>query len=76
MNADTRPVAFRLIFDAALCDGHGMCSLRFPDRITLDFWGYAVCDPAPFDDPKLRAKAQVAVRCCPEGALRIAEETR
>jgi len=53
-----------------------MCSLRFPDRITLDYWGYAVCDPAPFDDPKLCARAKVAVRCCPEGALRIAEESR
>lgn len=61
----------RFAFDAARCDGHGMCSLRCPERISLDFWGYAVCDPRPFNDPGLRRKAEAAMRCCPEGALAL-----
>lgn len=73
MSTEKRPVAFRLIFDAARCDGHGMCSLRFPERITLDYWGYAMCDPEPFEETTLHRKANVAARCCPEGALRVVE---
>ena len=73
MSEEKRPVGYRLIFDAARCDGHGMCSLRFPERITLDYWGYAVCDPEPFDDPRLLGKARVSARCCPEGAIRVVE---
>lgn len=73
MSTGNRPVRFRLIFDAARCDGHGMCSLRFPERITLDYWGYAMCDPEPFEETSLKRKATVAARCCPEGALRVVE---
>ncbi len=61
----------RLAFDASRCDGHGMCSLVLPERISLDRWGFAVADPAPFDDARTARRARAAVRCCPVGALRI-----
>jgi len=68
-----RKATLRLLFDAARCDGHGICALRCPELIGLDEWGYARVDPTPSADPETVARARRAVRACPNGALRADE---
>ena len=57
--------------DGARCDGHGICVLRLPQRITLDEWGYAVIDPVPIDTELDLQRARRAIRACPAGALEL-----
>jgi ferredoxin len=52
------------------CDGHGLCAELFPERITLDDWGYPIIDPAPIS-PQLRGHAKRAIAQCPVLALRL-----
>lgn len=63
------PRGLRLVFDASRCDGHGMCSVRCPERIVLDPWGFADVDPTPVDDRRSIRRATAAARSCPAGAL-------
>ena len=61
-----KPVTLRL--DPIACEGHGLCSELFPERITLDDWGYPIIDPQSI--PKeLEKHAQRAVSECPKVAL-------
>jgi ferredoxin len=55
-----RSDAHRLI----TCDGHGVCAELFPERVTLDDWGYPSVDPTPIDD-RLLPHAKRAVEQCP-----------
>lgn len=66
MSPDASP---RLSFDAAKCDGWGMCTVIFPEGISLDPWGFAHVTEDPITDPRLRRKARRAVACCPRGAI-------
>lgn len=63
---------FVLELDGAACDGHGICLLCCPDRVSLDEWGFAVVDREPIRDLATLRRAQRAVRACPAGALRLA----
>lgn len=63
------PAAVRLHFDASRCDGLGMCSIVFPERIALDEWGYARVASEPITDRSAVRRASRAVRGCPGGAL-------
>jgi len=45
--------------------------LRFPQRISLDEWGYAVVDPRQLERAEDVARAKRAVRACPAGALEL-----
>ncbi|HUZ19599.1 MAG TPA: ferredoxin [Acidimicrobiales bacterium] len=67
------PPRSRLLVDGARCDGHGICALSCPERISLDEWGYATVDPAPIEDRATFARARRAVAACPAGALRLAD---
>jgi ferredoxin len=50
------------------CDGHGLCAELFPERVTLDEWGYPVVAAEPI--PKeLEQHARRAVAECPAVAL-------
>jgi ferredoxin len=60
----------RIVVDPIACTGHGLCAELFPERITLDDWGYPIVDPAPID-PHDRANARRAVDACPALALRL-----
>jgi ferredoxin len=52
------------------CDGHGLCAELFPERVTLDEWGFPVVDPTPI--PKsLERHAKRAVAECPVLALSL-----
>ena len=61
----------QLRLDAARCDGHGICALMCPDRISLDEWGYAAVDPTPITDSRTLATADRAARACPERVLTV-----
>ena len=60
---------WRLVVDATLCDGHGICVLHCPDLVTLDEWGYAGIENDVVDTPGPMRRARRAVAACPEGAL-------
>jgi ferredoxin len=55
------------------CDAYGMCAEMFPERITLDDWGYPMIDGRPLS-PQLLELARRAVAACPTAALRLAED--
>jgi ferredoxin len=61
-------VSFRLVLNPIECVGHGMCAELFPERITLDDWGYPIIDPAPVT-PNLEDHARRCVSACPTLAL-------
>ena len=50
------------------CEAHGLCAELFPERITLDEWGYPVIDTRPIP-PALVEHARRAVAACPTLAL-------
>jgi len=61
-------ISFRIIVNPITCVGHGMCAELFPERITLDDWGYPIIDPKPIP-PHLVEHARRAVAACPTLAL-------
>lgn len=63
-------VTYRLLVDPIRCDGKGICAELFPERVSLDDWGFPIVDPAPLDRSQLR-DARRAVQLCPVLALRL-----
>lgn len=61
--------------DPIACDGHGLCAELFPERITLDDWGYPVVDGKPIPD-ELMAHARRAADACPTLALLLERDRR
>jgi ferredoxin len=59
--------------DPIACDGHGLCAELFPERITLDDWGYPIIDGKPIPDDLL-AHARRAADACPTLALLLEQE--
>ena len=51
-----------------MCVAHGLCAELFPERITLDDWGYPIIDPTPIT-PALVEHARRAAEACPTLAL-------
>ena len=39
-------MTLRLVVNPITCVGHGICADLFPERITLDDWGYPIIDPS------------------------------
>lgn len=50
------------------CDGHGLCAELFPERVSLDEWGYPIVDDRAITDD-LEQHARRAVAECPALAL-------
>jgi len=63
-------VAHKVRLDPITCDGRGVCAELFPERISLDDWGYAIVDDTPID-ARLLPHARRAVEACPVIALRL-----
>jgi len=57
--------------DPVACEGHGLCAELFPERISVDDWGYPIIDPEPIPR-SLSGHARRAVTACPVLALRLA----
>lgn len=58
--------------DWTRCDGHGLCAPMWPERISLDEWGFPVVAPEPLDDDELPF-ARRTTGVCPKLALWIDE---
>ncbi len=56
--------------DPIACEGHGLCAELFPERVTLDDWGFPIIDDSPVP-AGLERHARRAVRECPKLALRL-----
>jgi ferredoxin len=56
--------------DPIACEGHGLCAELFPERVSLDDWGYPIVDPEPIP-AALEGHARRAVSACPMLALRL-----
>jgi len=69
MAANRRPM---IVVNPIACAAHGVCAELFPERITLDEWGYPIIDPRPIPD-HLRDHARRAVAACPTLALLIGD---
>jgi ferredoxin len=63
-------MSFRLVLNPIKCVGHGMCAELFPERITLDDWGYPIIDPTAIP-ANLEDHARRAVSVCPTLALAL-----
>ena len=63
--------AFRLVVDAARCNGHGICALRCPELVALDEWGYAAVEHDTVTSAPTLRRARRAVAACPEQALTL-----
>jgi ferredoxin len=50
------------------CEAHGLCAELFPERISLDDWGYPIIDSTPIP-AGLEGHARRAVAECPLVAL-------
>jgi ferredoxin len=57
------------------CDAHGICAELFPERITLDAWGYPMIDGRPIE-PELLEHARRAADACPRAALLLKTSKR
>lgn len=63
--------AIRLVVEAEKCQGHNRCRLLAPELIDIDDYGFAHAKGDGVVPPELVHKAKLAVRNCPEFALRL-----
>jgi ferredoxin len=63
-------MSVRLRVDPILCDAHGVCAELFPERVSLDDWGYPIIGDEPIGRDLLE-HARRAVTACPVLALRL-----
>ena len=59
-----------------MCVAHGLCAELFPERITLDDWGYPIIDGRPDPARARGARAPRAAAACPTLALLVEREPR
>ena len=64
----------RLIVDSEKCQGHNRCRLLAPELIELDDLGFAHIKGEGSVPPAQAEKARLAVRNCPEFALRLEKD--
>jgi len=60
-----------LSVDMVRCGGHGICAWLFPERVTLDEWGFAHVDGDAVTDRGEQRRARHAQRACPRRALQV-----
>jgi ferredoxin len=63
----------RLRVNMIACDAHGVCAELFPERVSLDEWGYPMIDDEPIPH-QLMPHARRAVTNCPKLALLLTED--
>ena len=57
--------------DMVRCAGHGICAWVFPDRVSLDEWGFAHVDATLVRGRGDLRRARRAERACPRRALLV-----
>ncbi|MGN6605768.1 MAG: ferredoxin [Jatrophihabitans sp.] len=66
------PIGLR--WDAAACDGVGIC-LHLADRLlTVDAWGFPIVPRRPLTTRADQRAARAAARACPRRALFLVED--
>jgi ferredoxin len=65
---------FELVVDPIACDGHGVCAELFPERITLDPWGFPIVQQGELP-VQLVDHAERAAVSCPRLALTLVKKT-
>jgi ferredoxin len=66
-------MAYRIIVDRDLCQGHAVCQSEAPEVFSVSKRGeLTVLDATPVQD--LRAKVDLAAKYCPTHALAIEED--
>jgi ferredoxin len=68
-------MAQELRLNPIACEAHGLCAELFPERISLDEWGYPIIDDEPIT-PELAEHARRAVAACPTMALLLESRRR
>ena len=70
MTDNRKPTAWRLVVDPEKCQGHNRCHALAPEIIKVDDLGFAsaIGDVVA---PEHMEKARLAVRNCPEFAIRL-----
>lgn len=63
----------RLVVDGSKCQGHNRCQRLIPDLVEIDDLGFAHASGSGVVPPELAEKARLAVRNCPEFALRLVD---
>ncbi len=63
--------AQRLVVDGERCQGHNRCHVLLPELISIDDHGFARATGDGVVPELLTEKARLAVRNCPEFALRL-----
>ena len=63
----------RLRVNMIECEAHGVCAELFPERVSLDEWGYPIIDDEPIPHALL-SHARRAVQNCPKLALLLTDE--
>ena len=65
------PSSTRLVVNGDKCQGHNRCHVLLPELITVDELGFATVKGDGTVPAALAEKARLAVRNCPEFALRL-----
>ncbi len=68
--SDSTP-GVRLVVDGDRCQGHNRCNVLLPELIRIDDYGFAQVEGTGVVPPALADKARLAVRNCPEYALKL-----
>ena len=68
-------VNFRIRVNPIKCEGRGLCTELFPERMSADDWGYPIVAGEAFAS-ELLPQARLAAKRCPLLALEIYAETR
>lgn len=70
MGDPPKSTSWRLVVDAEKCQGHNRCHALAPDLFLIDNLGFAsaAADRVP---PESMEQARLAVRNCPEFAIRL-----
>ena len=63
----------RVVANHAVCQGHARCEDLCPEAFSTDAVEGKVVIEQPEFPPELEERVRIAVRNCPEGALRIAK---
>lgn len=61
----------RLVVDGEKCQGHNRCHLIAPALVEIDDLGFARAKGDGLVPPELADKARLAVKNCPEYAMRL-----
>ena len=69
------PIQLRVSVDRERCQGHNRCYAIAPELFEIDDYGNARAKGDGVVPPELEEKARLAVKNCPEHAVRLSQKT-